>query len=136
MKITKNELKQMINEAVVSALKRNGRPLYENDNTEGLSEDDLKDISSDHYCYYNKCNRMEAEEVQEITHWDEDAENEYAIQDDYYNDEVFVLPTEVFLRCTNGEYCPSIKSIDYCGYNSRLDMVFCYSKRGIHYFYN
>ena len=90
-----------------------------------------------HYSYYNRCSDMDAEEVQEITHWDEYAEtNDYAIQDDYWNSGYFLpVPIDDFLNMVQGEYHPNPNQIEYCMLNQHMDILFCLTKKGIHYFY-
>ena len=80
---------------------------------------------------------MGASEVQEITHWDECATtNDYAIQDEYWKNGYFkIIPVQDFLNAIEGEYQINPKQIDYCCLNVQLDILFCLSKRGIHYFY-
>lgn len=88
-----------------------------------------------HYMFYNMCTDMDADEVQEITRWDEYSNNDYAIQDDYFNDGIYIIPTNEFLDLIKREYQPSIDEIDYCVYNEIMDILFCLTKKGIHYFY-
>lgn len=88
------------------------------------------------YYFHNKCNDYEdGNEVQEITHWDEWANNQYYIQDDYFNDKTIeIIPIEKALKMI-GENEPKPKNIDYTAINHDLDILWLYDTNGIHWFY-
>ena len=126
LRLTESDLRNIVKESVNAVL--NEDIFYD----DSVDEDELC-----HYSYFGKCTQMDAEEVQEITHWDEDAEtNEYAIQDEYWENGYFeIIPIEEFLKATDGEYRIKPKNIAYCALNKGMDILFCLSKKGIHYFY-
>lgn len=121
IRLRESDLHRIVKESV-------NRVLKESFNSYGLSK---------HYYYIGKCTQMEADEVQEITHWDEGAEtNNYCIQDEYWEGGTFeIVPIENFLEAIEGEYHIKPNQIVYCALNLDMNILFCYSKRGIHYFY-
>lgn len=75
-------------------------------------------------------------EVQEITRFDEYSSNEYAIQDDYFNDgTIEIIDTEQFLNMVKGEPLPKLNTIDYCAFNNDLNIGWIYTTDDIHWFY-
>ena len=88
------------------------------------------------YYFRDKCNDYEdGMEVQEITHWDESASNQYAIDDNYFNDKTIeIIPIQQALKMI-GENEPKPKNIDYAAINHDLDILWLYANDDIHWFY-
>lgn len=92
--------------------------------------------NNDLYYFINKCSDYEdGMEVQEITHWDDFASNQYSIDDDYFNDKTIeVIPTKQALKMIS-KTCATPKNIEYAAINHDLDILWLYDTNGIHWFY-
>lgn len=93
-------------------------------------------MNKHNYFFWNKCTDFDdGNEVQEITHWDEYANNEYAIDDDYLNEKIIeIISKEEFEDLIAvGEYAPV--SAEYYAINHHADIVWAYDINGIHWFY-
>jgi len=72
-----------------------------------------------------------------LTHWDEDfCSNDYYVSDEAFDKIIYIIPFEQFDKMTEGEYKPKEKNIEYCAYNYWRDTIYCFDKKGIHWFYN
>ena len=102
-----------------------------------LTENDLHNIIFEVLSYIGNCTEDDdASYFQSITHFDEMSNNEYNIQDEYYDDGIIeIIPTEEFLSNISG-YSPDINDIVYCAYNHDMNIGFIYTIDDIHYFYN
>lgn len=102
-----------------------------------LDECDLHSIILEVLSYIGKCtDDDDASYAQSITHFDEMSDNEYNIQDEYYDDgTIEIIPTEEFLSNISGD-CPNINDIVYCAYNHDMNIGFIYTNDDIHYFYD
>lgn len=88
-----------------------------------------------HYSFYNTCDNMDWDEVQNYTHWDEYCSNDYCIEDEYLNNGIYIIPYDKFKQLTQMEPQPEEGEIEYCAYNSNYDILFAYTKDDIHWFY-
>jgi len=86
--------------------------------------------------FHSKCNEYDdGNEVQQMTHWDEWANNDYNIDDEYLEDgTIKIIPTEKFLKVV-GEDEPKPENIEYCALNTDENLLFAYDTDGIHWFY-
>ena len=88
----------------------------------------------DKYYFSGKCNETDdGNIIQEITHWDEwDCYPEcFGLPQN--DDDIKPVEIGYFNKLTKDE--PKPRSIDYCGYNKRLDILWAYDTDGIHWFY-
>lgn len=86
------------------------------------------------YYFAGKCNETDnGMEIQEITHWDDYNYIEGCFglpADDEYIERVDI---QKFYELVGNQ--PKPKKIEYCGYNKKLDVLWAYDSRDIHWFY-
>ena len=101
-----------------------------------LTENSDINFRKSNYTFYDTCVNMDVEDLQNITHFDEYADNDYCIGDEYYNTDVFVIPYEDFISLVGANQPqPSKDEISYCGYNIYEDVLFAYTNDDIHWIY-
>ncbi len=117
IKLTESDLRRIIKESVKMIIMENC------------------DFRKGSYDFYDTCVNMDAEDLQNITHYDPFADNEYCIDDDYFNEDVFVISYDDFKRLVGNDPQPSKEEIEYCAYNANEDVLFAYTVDDIHWIY-
>lgn len=92
-------------------------------------------VPSKKFSFIDTCVNMDADELMEITHFDEYADNEYCISDEYLDSgTIEIIPTEDALRMTFGPK-PKESEIEFCAINHKMNMLFIYTSDDIHWIY-
>lgn len=100
-----------------------------------INESSMSGTNLGKYEFAYRCDEEEdADELMAITHYDEFANNEYCIQDDYFGSTVVIVDTNEMLQHLFGNK-PEKSEIEYCALNTSLNIAFILDKSGYHWIY-
>jgi hypothetical protein len=100
-----------------------------------INESSKNGVELGNYEFAYRCDEEEnADELMEITHYDEFANNDYSIQDDYFGSTVKIVNTDEMLPHLFGNK-PEESEIEYCALNTVLNIAFILDKSGYHWIY-
>lgn len=98
--------------------------------------DDTLDVNipKNHYKYWDNDVDKEPGYLSRITHYSSDASNDYGIDDEYFETEVFPIEQNKFFQLIRGEEEPE-DEVETCFYSNKWDVVFCTTVEGDTYVY-